>query len=305
MAHLLVRMLQLAGITSYHTWIGSRHLPYKYSDIALPQVDNHMICTYKDAGKYYYLDATDPYLKFGYATSFIQGKEAFINIDASKYEIATVPDVDTNMNTVYDTVWLRLEGSKIVGKGIAHFTGYQKALYTNIFMDETYKEITQSLNTYFQKGSNKFLVDTFRLYHLMSKDSDLIVTYDFNIEDYAKSSDDEIFINLHLDKTLLKATIEKNRQHDMFRPEKVKIVYKIYLEIPTGYRIEYMPDNTSFYDPQFGFRIGYKQDKLVVDKTETIILNTLLLKQADFKTWNNMVSKIRESYNKPIILKKK
>ncbi|NJM25488.1 MAG: transglutaminase domain-containing protein [Bacteroidia bacterium] len=46
MANLIVSMLRVAGIKGYHTWIGTRDLPYKYTEVPTPLVDNHMIATY-------------------------------------------------------------------------------------------------------------------------------------------------------------------------------------------------------------------------------------------------------------------
>ena len=55
MASLIVTMLKVAGVKSYRTWIGTRDLPYKYSQVPTPLVDNHMIATYIAAdGQYYF-----------------------------------------------------------------------------------------------------------------------------------------------------------------------------------------------------------------------------------------------------------
>ncbi len=47
MANLIVSMLHMAGVNNaYHTWIGTRDLPFKYTEFPTPIVDNHMIATY-------------------------------------------------------------------------------------------------------------------------------------------------------------------------------------------------------------------------------------------------------------------
>src|ERR1041385_3954045 len=79
MASITTTMLHLAGIkTAYLTWIGSRGIPYKYTEVPSPLVDNHMICTYISEGKYYFLDATGRNTPFGTPSAFIQGKQALI-----------------------------------------------------------------------------------------------------------------------------------------------------------------------------------------------------------------------------------
>ncbi len=51
MSSILVKMLRLAGIDAHYTWIGTRSLPYKYTDLPSPNIDNHMICVADADGK--------------------------------------------------------------------------------------------------------------------------------------------------------------------------------------------------------------------------------------------------------------
>ncbi|MBW3546439.1 MAG: transglutaminase-like domain-containing protein, partial [Bacteroidetes bacterium] len=51
MASILVNMMQHAGIKGYFTWIGTRDIPYSYSELPSPLVDNHMIATYISNGR--------------------------------------------------------------------------------------------------------------------------------------------------------------------------------------------------------------------------------------------------------------
>jgi len=52
MASILTEMLKYAGLDAYFTWIGTRDMPYKFSQTPLPLVSNHMICTILLNGKY-------------------------------------------------------------------------------------------------------------------------------------------------------------------------------------------------------------------------------------------------------------
>ena len=76
---ILYKMLEIAGVKGNLTWIGTRSIPYTYKEVPTPVVDNHMILSYENNGKTYYLDATGRYIKFGLPTSFIQGKEALVS----------------------------------------------------------------------------------------------------------------------------------------------------------------------------------------------------------------------------------
>jgi Domain of Unknown Function with PDB structure (DUF3857) len=103
MATLIIHLLQVADIKAYHTWIGTRDIPYLYSKMPTPLVDNHMIATYIGSdGKYYFLDATGN-TSFGMPTSMIQGKEALIVFDSIRYEVKTVPIIENHFNSANDS----------------------------------------------------------------------------------------------------------------------------------------------------------------------------------------------------------
>lgn len=60
MTSILVVMLNTAGVPAYYTWIGTRSLPYAYSEIPLPIVANHMICAIQlKKDEFIFLDGTD------------------------------------------------------------------------------------------------------------------------------------------------------------------------------------------------------------------------------------------------------
>jgi hypothetical protein len=78
MSSILTVMLNTAGVPAYYTWIGTRHLPYRYAETPLPLVDNHMISTIKLNDKFIFLDGTDNNCVFGMPSEHIQGKEALL-----------------------------------------------------------------------------------------------------------------------------------------------------------------------------------------------------------------------------------
>ena len=90
---ILHEMLKIAGIKGNLTWIGTRSIPYSYREVPTPISDNHMILSYSDKGKTYFLDATGRYMPLGLPSSFIQSKEALISEGPGKFRIETVPVV--------------------------------------------------------------------------------------------------------------------------------------------------------------------------------------------------------------------
>jgi len=94
MASLLTAMLNISGVKAKFVWIGTRNIPYTYTEVPLPITDNHMnkCCIYLITNGYS-LTPTDPNCIFGFPSSAIQGKQALISIDADKYELVKVPVV--------------------------------------------------------------------------------------------------------------------------------------------------------------------------------------------------------------------
>ena len=123
---LLFKMLKSAGIKSYFTWIGTYDIPYTYEEVSSPLTDNHMIITYINDGKYYFLDGTGSYLNIEYPNVFIQGKEALVAIDSNNFEIKKVPIINSEKNKIKDIIELEIENDVLSGSGSCAFTGYHK-----------------------------------------------------------------------------------------------------------------------------------------------------------------------------------
>ena len=95
---ILFKMLEIAGIQGNLTWIGTREIPYAYSEMPTPLADNHMILSYEFEGRTYYLDATGRNKPIELPTSFIQGKEALVGNGRDNYKIKQVPVVEAEKN---------------------------------------------------------------------------------------------------------------------------------------------------------------------------------------------------------------
>ena len=130
MANLLVVLLEAADIPAYHTWIGTRSLPYDYSFPSLA-VDNHMICTVEYEDGYYFLDATDKSAKWDFPSSHIEGKSALIGMGDS-YEIVKVPVTKAERNTVKIIATIKINNNSIADiEGKIYLSGLERSFYLN------------------------------------------------------------------------------------------------------------------------------------------------------------------------------
>jgi transglutaminase-like putative cysteine protease len=304
MASIITKMLNLAGINCYLTWIGTRHIPYTYEELPLPSVDNHMIACYKAGDKYYFLDATTGPHPFGYPSSMIQGKEALINIDKDQFEIIKVPEISPELNYEIDTLRIKINGKKIIGTGSSYFKGYSRYnMYHLIGMKDKTQQTT-ILKNYFEKGNNKFLIDNFTIHNLNDQDKDLIITYSFNLADYAQILGDEIFINMNMEKINLGDAIKKERTVPLEKEYKKTTINHVILDIPEGYKVTYLPDNTEYSGKSYGYKIHYKTEGNKLNLTHQFDTKFLLLQPSEFDDWNKMNESLKQAYKESINLTK-
>jgi len=306
MAGLLTRMLREAGLNAYPAWVGTRDIPYTYEQLPSPLVDNHMISALQLNGKYFFLDATSKHLGLQYPSSFIQGKEALIAIDSSKYKIERVNEVEAEQNAVTDSFRLAIDQRVLNGTGVKHLVGYPQQNFAYFLSDLSSTNFKKGLEARLAVGNNKYLLDTFKIVNRDERDKDLIVNSKFHIADYVQQAGDEIYVNMNLDRPYyndLLDTATRKLDREIDYKSLTRQHYEI--EIPAGYEVEYLPSSSSFRNDSFNYEIKYTQSqgKVMLDKTITV--NCLLLARKDFPDWNNLVHQLSKAYNEAIILKKK
>lgn len=305
MASLMQYMLKLSGVKAHVAWIGTRDLPYSYSEVPTPFSDNHMIAAYKKDGKVYFLDGTCKNLLFGLPSPMIQGKEALLSISDSVFEIIKVPEVPKEVNYTTDTTFIKIEGNRLKGKGSLRTSGFSK-LRLDMTLDHlTETEKIRFFKQYLDKGNNKFHVDTCFYRNLKEREKELILNYEFNLPDYINENKEELYLNMHLNKNLQGRLIEDKRQTPYEFEYKTLEKHTDIAEIPKGYTVSYLPRNSSFSNKLFGYEIKYRQEGNKVFADKTIYIDCLLLNNDAFSEWNQMVKSLSKAYNESIIFSKK
>ncbi|HTA82052.1 MAG TPA: DUF3857 domain-containing protein [Bacteroidia bacterium] len=304
MASTLMEMIKAAGLNAYQTWIGTRDIPYTFEDVPAPISTNHMICTYIQNGKYYFLDATGKDSPFDFPTSMIQGKQALIGMGKDKYQIIRVPVMDTDKNIYYDSIHIQLNKTHIQGVGILKTRGYNKIILEWRLQNMDKKDEHQYLVGLLQKGNNKFSLDSSSYENLNDRDHDLGIHYSFGLPDYAQQNGNEIYVNTHLEK------IHMNDLLDADRIAPYNIEFKTIdksistLDIPAGYKVSYLPDNVNYNGPLGGFKVNYIVKDNVITSSTYFHLNTLMVWPKDFDEWNKMIRALSHAYTESVTLAK-
>lgn len=304
MASTIVSMLREAGIDAQYTWIGSRELPYNYSETPSPITDNHMIATFTYEGTTYYLDATGSYTPLDLPTSMIQGKQCLVSLDQDNFEIKTVPVIPKEKSTVIDSVTVSLDQGVIRGKGYAQLTGYLKVFSTYKFIKSNEKSVDNYTKGILKKGNNKFQIDQYTHQNVSDLEKPIVIDYDFNIPDYYKEIGDKIYVNLLLDKSFNDALIEDRSLplESDFKYVKKNIVK---MAIPDGFEVGKLPESVANNDDNFGFKIDYKVTDNDIIVTQEYYEDYLIMEPEDFESWNSTISNYSKACRKAIILKKK
>lgn len=306
MASTITQLLSYAGVESYLTWIGTSKLPYKYSDIPTPVVDNHMIATYIDEnGKYYFLDATGRYYKFGVPSAFIQGKEALIRRGENEFEVVTVPQVDPSTNIITEKVHLSIEGNSLYGKAISYIDGYQKSQFEYDIENLDHEDKLKFYKSFFSKGSNKFIPKNFTEENQYPIENPLTVSYDFTIDDYVMTNGDEMYINMNLDNVMIGQKIDDDRTVPVQNRFGISFESVNTLDVPEGWSIDYIPEDLKIETEFILYESIYtiENEQLVLYQNTNILF--LNMKKEHFEEWNKSVKQINKNQNEIVIIKQK
>jgi hypothetical protein len=307
MANLIVSMLQVAGVKAYHTWIGTRDIPYRYSEIPTPLVDNHMIAAYiAPDGRYYFLDATGSETPFGLPSSMIQGKEALISFGPDKFEVRKVEEIAKEVNIMVDSVTISIDNSQLTGSGRISLSGYPKAFAGYQLNRSQEESVSKYVARLASKGSNKFFLDKYALNNLANKDESTVIDYNFRIGDYFQKIGNELYVNLNLNKDYYNAYIPADSRQSPKENEYRYVKEEVCVfQIPEGYEVEYLPENRSHSNTFLGLDVTYEALPGKILFKKKFYMDFLMIGGADFKTWNESVKVLSEVYKESIILKKK
>lgn len=308
MSSIITEMLKYADVDANLTWIGSRELPYDYTEVATPVVDNHMIASYRnEKNEIVFLDAVGSYTPYGYPTGFIQGKQALIRLKNNQYEVARVPVISKELNSESDHIVMELNATKLSGKGNITTKGYSKLDWVYPLINKTKKERTTRLEGMLEKGNNKFKIQSATFEGIKDRDKYMSINYDFTIEDYVKTASDEYYVNLHLDRDFLndKLDIEKRKGISVEFEYKSLDQNTVEMSFSEDLKVDYLPANSSFQKENFGYTITYtlEENKIIMKKNLSIDL--LMLQEKDFNDWNAMMKKLNKAYKDVVVLKKK
>lgn len=304
MSSIITQMLKMCGIEAYYTWIGTRDIPYKYSDVALPIVDNHMISVARIEGKWYFIDGTASNALIDMPPHHIQGKEALVAISKDEYKILTVPIAESRASMLVDSTFIKLTDQGITGSQQVNYHGY---FATDVWDELLYKNDRnrqEFVKRKMGKGSNKFILGKYDISE--NKDAgNAKITADFEIPGYGKKVGDEYYLNLNLEKVFEGQLIDTAKRKI---PKSIEYLFTIeqnhILEIPDGYTVSYKPDDLLVDNAWYRVEIKYTTGQKQLIATQRITSKSLFIDPADFVKWNKDLPAIQSHYKEQVVLEK-
>jgi hypothetical protein len=305
MASILTLMLIYSKIPAYFTWIGTRDIPYDYTEVPLPIVDNHMICTARIGDEYIFLDGTDEGCIFGMPSSGIQGKQAMISINEKEYKIIRVPVMPKEKNIVRDSTFLELTEKQLTGKIKVELEGYYASQMHSVVNFKTEEERNDYFKNYFARGSNKINFSNWE-FNENPEHTKVVITAGFELPDYAKKLGDEWFLNLNLFKFYEHKEIDFPKRKTPIEFSFLKhSSYVTMIKIPDGFKLSYSPKTDAFKNDVWGYVMDYSLNKDQVCLRQEFDTNQLLLYPEQFEQWNKVLEHLFPNYKQTISFQKK
>ncbi len=304
MSSILTVMLNAAGVPAYYTWIGTTDIPYRYSEVPTPIVDNHMICTIKLNDQYIFLDGTDPSCVFGMPSSGIQGKEAFVHIGPGQYKVLNVPVPPKEKNVWVDSTYLEFTQKGLKGTVSVDMTGYYAMnMYNRLgYMNE--KDKTDYYKSFFSRGSNKIKLDKFTANQ--PDKNNIRLTAAFELQDYARKIGNEWFLNLNLFKFYEHEQIDHpKRKMPVEYSFAFKRKYVTVLQLPPGFEVSHLPKSKKYQNSVWGFEMVYEQKNNQVILTQEFVNDHLLINPDQFAEWNKVLEELLPLYKETLSVSKK
>jgi transglutaminase-like putative cysteine protease len=304
MASILTAMLNHAKVPAYFTWIGTRHLPYKYLETPLPIVDNHMICTANINGKFIFLDGTDDGCVFGMPSQFIQGKEALVSISDKEYKIVPVEIISKEKNQYTDSTLLSFDDKGLKGKVKIHITGYYSSNMASILAYRNTKERDDYFKKRFGRGSNKVVFSNWSVQQSGDR-NETWISADIELPDYAKKIGDEWLLNLNLFKLYDHEEIDYPKRKTPIENKFLATdTYITLVKLPAGYKVSYQPKSQNYKNDVWGFEMQYTTGKDNISLTQKFDTDQMMLYPAQFEQWNKVLENLFPLYKQSVIITK-
>jgi len=304
MASLSMAMCRQAGLKAYFATIGTTDIPYSLDEIPTQSCFNHMICAVQLGEDWVFLDGTENTQPFGANRYDIQGKEAFIYMDATHHKVVKIPVVAAEKNVTADSTFIHLANNNLEGSLVQHTTGYPAWDIARMMKYLKEKDRDERIRKELMRGSSKYHIVKYNVNAKEVDDKDASVTADFTIADYAHKVGKEYIVNMNLDRAFAEQRMnDSERKVGYFYPYKEKTKEVVVLDIPEGYKVTHLPPAAhGGLEGVWSYNISYKADKNKIVLTKEYEQQALSLSPKQFANNNKIIDELSHEYKESVVL---
>lgn len=302
---LITTLLQLIGEKASLAIVGTRELPYTFSQYPMVATANHLISVWWDSNRPIILDGTSRYLSIYTIPSSIQGKECLIMKDPNDYMLYKIPIDSPEKNTIIDSLNLKIIGKSIEAKGLLVLKDEKRADLLYRIDGKNKQQKLETISNYLDFAGNKFEIKEFAFEGTSDPEDKLHLRYELSLPDFCTSVDNRLYVNMNLHNYLSQIDIKNERSIPLESEQVFKHLITTKLEIPDGYVLSVMPEQTEFTHKLFGFKIKYElQNNCIVQHAE-IWIGFKLIDDNELLAFNDMMLSLKKSYRKTVLFQKK
>jgi hypothetical protein len=147
--------------------------------------------------------------------------------------------------------------------------------------------------------------DDFKLknYSDFDRDKPWSISYDMNLKNQVYSNDKELYLDLDFVDDYKATKLEKERKVPYKFASKAYKKIRAELEIPSGYKLEHLPEAFRVENQYYIFDMKYTVLKNTVVYTKEIKILNHILPVSEFASWNKAIEGMNKFYDDQIILK--
>ena len=172
-------------------------------------------------------------------------------------------------------------------------------------LKEFMSEFESDYARFTEKGNNSYKVTKGSISNTTDRDRPCVLNYEFTVDNYATTLDNEIYINMVLEKDISTGEMKKNRVTPYEFEHKSSDHYTVVLQIPEGYSLTSLPKDKSYTSDIVDFSIKYRVEGKKVFMDVTLDIKTIMLQPADFATWNEYFNTSKSAMLQSLVLTKK
>lgn len=299
---LLTTMIRSIGEKADFALVGTRELPYKFSEFPTVACANHMVAVYWNKDNPMVLDGTSRQLKMEDVPAFIQGKECLIEAGSGHFQIYQIPVAEPFRNTQSDTIKLTLNHDLLLGTGSTVATG---EIRTNLAFQLERQEIKKQLDywsTAIYSSSAKLQVTKIQVFNLAEVNQPINVNFEFQLPDYLTRQGKSAYVNMNVERLLTSLEVKPDRTIpiEVESTWEHNTVYK--LKVPDNMSVTYLPAPVAYNNTLFGFSQNYEQTNNEIVLKSRIYMNTLLVEGEDITSFREMLESLRKAYRQTIAI---